>query len=200
MGLLNFLKFLGIDRIAKEEKSPTEFIPAFWEDDYCQKEIIPVENRSFILDQIKLIEESTKETKTDYGFTALFEREAMPIETISKEIRVGYLEKTLLSYQFKKANKIWYEQSKLLDCEKGKTKAFGLPSFTIFFDTEKEIVKNIWLHIELIVDGTQFAMIEAALYTLGEECGLAFIDWDSLQLFDLADKKQIQEYLMDYWK
>jgi hypothetical protein len=87
-----------------------------------------------------------------------------------------------------------------LNCETGRTKAFGFSNFTIFFDTEDEFVKNIWIHIGLIVSAPQFDLIQDVLYTLGEECELLLIDWNSLELFDLADKTQIQKYLMGYWK
>ena len=200
MGLFSFLKFLKVDKSTSPTFDPNEYVPAFWEDDYCQIEIVPVENKSFILKQAKGIDDLAQKSSTDYGFTATFERGTMPIPTLSKEIRIDYLEQALMTFQFQKAKHIRYDDNEILNCDTGKTKAFGFSNFTIFFDTEEEFVKNIWIHIGLIVSVTQFDLIEGALYTLSEECEFVLIDWNGLELFDLSDKTQIQKYLMDYWK
>jgi len=200
MGLFSFFKFSKAAKPATLTFDANEYVPAFWEDDYCQIEIVPFENKVFVLGQAIAIEDLTQKSKTDYGFTATFERDKMPVQTLSKKIRIKYLEQTLLGFQFRKAKHIRYNNSDILNCETDRTKAFGFSNFTIFFDTEEEFVKNIWIHIGLIVSVTQFNLIETALYTLGEECGLILIDWNSLELFDMSDKTQIKKYLMDYWK
>lgn len=200
MGLFSFLKFRKSAKADQSQVDPNEYIPLFWEDHYCQIEIVPFENKTFIERQVKQIEELSVKSRSEHGFTETFARASMPVPTISKEIRVDYLERTLTDFQFPKAKQIQYEQSKILDCESGKTKAFGFSNFTIFFDTEGEFVKNIWIHIGLIVSVQQFDLILAALYSLGEECELVLIDWNSLELFKLDDKLQIQKYLRGYWK
>jgi hypothetical protein len=200
MGLFSFLKFRKSDNSKKVEHDPSEYVPSFWEDDYCQIEIVPSENRTFIQKQTEQIDELANKSRTDYGFTETFGRGPMPVTTVSKEIRVDYFEKTLTNFKFQKARLIRYDKNDVLNCETGKTKAFGFSNFTIFFDTEDEFVKNIWIDIRLIVSAPQFDLILEALYALGEECELVLIDWNSLELFDLADKTQIQKYLMGYWK
>lgn len=200
MGLFSFIKFLKADKSSTPDIEPNEYAPAFWEDDYCQIEIVPVENKDFIIKQSKQINDLSKTSRTDYGFTATFERGAMHVQTLSKEIRADYLELTLSGFKFQKAKHIRYNKSEILSCERGRIRAFGFSNFTIFFDTEDEFVKNMWVQIGLIVSVTQFDLIESALYILGEECGLILIDWNSLELFDLSDKTQIQKYLMNYWK
>jgi hypothetical protein len=67
-------------------------------------------------------------------------------------------------------------------------------------DTQDEFVKNIWLSISLIVSVGQYDLIKSALYCLGEECEMVLVDWNSLELFDLRDRIQIDKYLNDYWK
>ena len=200
MGLFSFLKFFKPDKTPSPGLEPNEYIPSFWEDDYCQVEIISFENKAFIEKQSGQINDLASKSKTDCGFTTTFERSPMPITTLSQEIRVDYLEYTLTGYNFPKARFIRYDKSEILDCEKGKTKAFGFSNFTIFFDTEGEFVKNIWISIGLIVSVKQFDLIKSALYSLGEECELILIDWNSLELYDLRDRRQIDKYLMGYWK
>ena len=200
MGLFSFLNFFKPDKNITPSLDPNEYVPAFWQDDYCQVEIVPIENKMFIENQSRQIDELAFKSKTDYGFTETFGRDKMPTTTISREIRIDYFENMLTGYKFEKAKHIRYDKNEILDCETGKTKAFGFSNFTIFFDSEDEFVKNIWIHIGLIVSMTQFKLIESALYSLGEDCKLILIDWNSLELFDLADKTQIQRYLMTMFK
>ncbi|RXK62174.1 hypothetical protein ESA94_03940 [Lacibacter luteus] len=200
MGLFSFLNFLKADKNQKVEFDPNEYVPSFWEDDYCQIEIVPAENRYFIKKQSQQIDELASKSRTDYGFGETFERGPMPVTTRSKEFRVNFFEKTLTDFKFQKARHIRYNKSEILNCESGKTKAFGFSNFTIFFDTDDEFVKNIWVDIGLIVSVPQLDLIQDTLYTLGEECELVLIDWNTLSLYDLAYKSQIQDYLMWHFK
>jgi hypothetical protein len=200
MGLFSFFNSLKADKAQKIEFDPNEYVPSFWEDDYCQIEIVPSENREFIKKQSRQIDQLASNSRTDYGFTETFGRGPMPVTTVSKEIRVDYLEKTLTDFKFQKARHIRYGKNETLNCEVGDTKAFGFSNFTIFFDTEDEFVKNIWLGIGLIVSAPQFDLIKDTLYTLGEDGELVLIDWNSLRLYDLTDRGQIQDYLMWYFK
>ncbi|AEE52815.1 hypothetical protein [Haliscomenobacter hydrossis] len=176
------------------------YLPLFWEDDYCQIEIVPFENKEYILKTIGQISDLANNSRTGFGFTETFGRGQMPVSTFSEEIRTDYLEKLLTGFEFEKAKSINYDSHKILDCETGLTKAYGFSNFTVFFDTEDEFVKNIWLSISSIVSVRQCDLIKLALYDLGEECEMVLIDWNSLELFDLRDKIQIDKYLNSYWK
>ncbi|HEV2480594.1 MAG TPA: hypothetical protein VGS79_13050 [Puia sp.] len=200
MGFFTFLRRRISNKLPVPGADPNEYVPAFWDDDYCQIEIVPKENKEFIVKQIGQIKDFSAKSKVDYGFTDIFVRGKMLTPTISKELRADYLEKTLLSFQFRKANHIRFDGREILDCETGDTRAFGFPNFTIFFDMQGDFVKNIWIDIHLIISAPQFDIIQAALYALGEECELVLVDWNSSELFDLADKTQIDKYLTGYSK
>ena len=200
MKLLNFFKTLRQKKASKNEVKADCYLPSFWEDDYCQIEIVPFENKGFILKSIGQISDLSNNSRTEFGFTETFGRGQMPETTFSKEIRTDYLEQLLTGFEFEKAKSINYESYKILDCEIGLTKAYGFSNFTIFFDTEDEFVKNIWLSISLIVSVRQYDLIKSALYSLGEECEMVLIDWNSLELLDLRDRTQINKYLNDYRK
>ncbi|WP_343304641.1 hypothetical protein AAHN97_24015 [Chitinophaga niabensis] len=200
MSFFSFLKSLLSKQLPAPGIAPNEYVPSFWEDDYCQIEIVPLENGEFIRKQVGHIEDFSAKSWDGSGFTDIFVRDDLPTPTISKEIRTDYLETTLLNLKFIRANYIRFDGKQMLNCKTGNTKAFGFPEFTIFFDTQGEFVKNIWIDISLIVSVPQFGIIEAALYTLAEECELVLIDWNSSELFDLADKSQIEKYLMGNWR
>ena len=200
MKLLNFFKTFRQKTASKNEVRADSYLPSFWEDDYCQIEIVPFENKEFILKTFRQVSDLSNNSITEFGFTETFGRGQMPETTFSKEIRTDYLEQLLTGFEFEKAKSINYESHKTLDCENGSTKAYGFSNFTIFFDTEDEFVKNIWLSISLIVSARQYDLIKSALYRLGEDCEMVLIDWNSLELFDLRDRTQINKYLNDYWK
>lgn len=199
MRLFSFLKFFDTTT-EKTDFTPNEYIPTLWENNYCQIEIVPAENENFILKQSEQIGELASKSGAEYGFTESVERGAMPVPTMLKKIRVEYLENILNNLQFHKANHIRYQANKIFDCESSKTKAYGFSNFTIFFDIEREFIKNIWIDVGLIVSAPQFELIQEAFYALGTECKLILIDWNSLELLYLTDKNQIQKYLLDYWK
>lgn len=83
------------------------------------------------------------------------------------------------------------------------TIAYGFPNFTVFVSTydDDELVKVIWLHVySLIMHVWQREAITNALYDLGTSTDLVLADWNSLELYDLSDKKDIDRFLQDYWK
>jgi len=182
--------------VTKQVFDTDDSVPDYWLDDYCQIEILPKENLEFIIREFKQIE-SVEKTES---FTDIHERGRKPITTLSKEIRVDYLERTLTSQGLSKAEKILYERIEMMDAKKGKIRAFYLPDFIFFYEIEDEFIKNIWLKIDLLVSVTEIDVIEQALYILGEEYDFLLVDWISLKIVDLASKTEVRRYLMDYWK
>lgn len=148
---------------------------------------------------IEQINDTSNESGTDNGFTETFERSQMPTSTFSKQLRVDYLQQLLEGFEFEKVTNISYDSHKILDCKTGPVKAWGFPNFTVFFDVEEAFVKNIWLSVNSIIEVKQYNRIKSALYTLGEECEMVLVDWNSLESFDLRHKNQIDKYLLSYF-
>jgi hypothetical protein len=141
-----------------------------------------------------------EKSKTEFGFTDTFGRGQMPTTTLSKEFRTDYLQTLLTGFEFEKAKNINYDNSKIIDCQTGLTKAYGFQSFTIFFDTKGDFINNIWISSSLITSNKEYNLIKSALYSLGEECEVVMVDWNSSQIVDLGNKNQIDNYLKGYWK
>ena len=197
MKLLDIFKIFGQKTTVNKEDN---YLPSFWEDDFCQIEIVPFENREFIAKTIGQVNELTSNSNIDFGFTKIFAREQIPVTTFSKEIRTDYFHNLLISYEFEKAESVLYDSQKTIECETGSTKAYGFHNFTIFFETENEFVKNIWISVDLIVSKRQYDLIKSVLNSLGEECEMLLVDWNVQELFDLTDKTQIDKYLNYHWK
>ncbi|MBP6025436.1 hypothetical protein [Ferruginibacter sp.] len=192
-----FGKIFGRKNISQNEDKN---LPSFWEDDYCQVEIVPRKNVAHIQTSIKQIVDFTEKTRTEYGFTAIFMREGMPFPTLNEELRIDYLEKLLTEKGFEKAKQIRYDGYTITDCSKTTSNAFSLPCFNFFYDCKDEFINNIWSSTSLITSTDHFNKILETLYELGEGCELVLINWNSSELIDLSDRKQIEKYLMSYWK
>lgn len=192
--------FDKIFRRKTNTKIEDENLPSFWEDDYCQIEIVPRMNIEYIRQSIKQIGEFTEKTRTEYGFTDIFVRDGLPFPTINQEFLIDTFENLLADKGFEKAMKIHYDGYTIIDCSRNTSNAFSLPCFNFFYDCKDEFVKNIWISISLITSTEHFNKILETLYEMGETYELVLIDWNSCELIDLTDKKQIESYLMSYWK
>lgn len=192
-----FDKILGRKTNTKIED---ENLPSFWEDDYCQIEIVSRKNIEHIEKSIKQIDEFTEKTRTEYGFTDIFMRDSLPFPTINEELRIDYLEKLLTEKGFVKAMKIRYDGYTITDCSKTTTNAFSLPCFNFFYDCNDKFINNIWISTSLITSNDHYNKILETLYEIGEGYELVLINWNSSELIDLTDRNQIKDYLMSYWK
>jgi hypothetical protein len=199
MGLFSFLRFLKPEKSQSSNIEANEYVPVFWEDDYNQVEIVPIENKAFIERQSSEIKNQA-DKKDIFGFSKVYERKSLPVPTFFKEIRTDYLKYTLSGFGLPNAKHIRYNGEKIIEGQSNKVKAYGFYNFTIFFDTEDELVKYIWLSTGLIVDIAQFELIKSVLYTLGEENEFILIDWNSLEMIDLRNRSQLDNYLMGYFK
>ncbi|MEB3753970.1 hypothetical protein [Acinetobacter sp. MD2(2019)] len=191
------------DKIFKQgikPKNEDRNLPSFWADDYCQIEIVLRTNIEQIKKSIKQIDEFTKKTRTEYGFTDIFMRENLPYPTINEELQTDYFESLLIEKGFEKAKKIRYNGHTIINCTKTTSNACSLPCFNFFYDCNNEFINNIWISTSLINSNDHFNKILEALYELGKNCELVLINWNSLELIDLTDRNQIKEYLMSYWK
>lgn len=205
MKLLDFFKIFKRKTITRSNLEADGYLPLLWEDDYCQVVIVPLENTAYVLKSIAEIKPLSECSQTDFGFTEVFEHGEIPITTISKEIRIDYLTGLLTSVQFERAKYIDYNGDRIIDCTTGQTKAFGFSSFTLFFDTEGEFVKHIWISISELVSLAEISvekleLIKSVLYCLGEECEMILVDWNSMELIDLRNRYQINNYLSYFWK
>lgn len=136
--------------------------------------------------------------RTDYGFTDIFMREDLPFPAINKKLRVSSFEEFLNEKGLKKVQKTYYQGYKVIDCSTSTSNVFSLSSFHILYDGHEEFIKNIWVSISYNTSISHGDKIIEALYELGEGYELALVDWNTSELIDLTDKKQIKNYLRIY--
>lgn len=191
------------NKLFKQKTTPQiedENLPSFWDDDYCQIEIVSVKNIEHIEKSIQQIDEFTDETSTENGFTNIFVREVLPFPSTIEKIRTDYFESLLAEKGFEKAKKIRYNRAAIIECSNNTPNAYSLPCFNFFYECNNEFIKKIWITNYLITSNDDFDKIFEALYEFGQNCQMVLIDWNSLELIDLADRNQIKGYLMSFWK
>jgi hypothetical protein len=204
MSFLSFLNFfkrnINSKVVIQKNNIDYENTLSFWEDNYCQIEILPLENIDFIKEQFLRINNFVDKHKSAFGFDAIFERNPNPISTLSKDISIDYLRISLISLGLPQAKYIKTDSNTLIDGQIGKMKAFGYNSFAIYFDFEDGFVKSIWISISLITSVKEFQIATSALNFLGIKLNLILVDWDDVNTIDLKDETQINDYLMRMWK
>lgn len=187
------------DKIFKRQtktKNEDKDLPSFWEDEYCQIEIVPRKNIQQIKNSVEQIEKFTKGTRTEYGFTDIFAREVLLSPTLNEELRIDFFENLLSKKGFEKAKQIRYEGYTIIDCSITTSNAFSLSCFTFFYDCKDEFIKNIWVSTSCVTSTDHFNKILETLYELGETCELVLIDWNSSKLIDLTNRNEIKGYLI----
>lgn len=175
-------------------------MPSFWEDDYCQIEIVPAKNREHINTVISQIEEHVRKTRAKSGFTDSFTRADLPFPLLAEQISVDHFERDLTAKGFVKAAQIRYDGDTIIDCSATTTNAFSLPSFHFFYDCKDGFINTCWMSTSLITSTDDFNKIAAVLHEYGKKHGLILIDWDSCELVELSDMTRVEAYLMGYWK
>ena len=181
-------------------KNDYKELPILWEDDYCQIEIVPRRNIKNIISSTDIIENFTKKAGTDYGFTDIYMREALPFPTINEELRIDYFENFLTGKGFERAKQIRHNGSKIIDCSTISLDVFSLPCFNFFYDYENGFIKNIWISTSNITSEDYCSKILETLYEIGESNDLVLIDRNCSNLIDLTDRKQIKDYLVLYFR
>ena len=194
------INFRRRKKASASNQEPVNYIPVLWEDDFCLVEIVPIENQSFIKNQVAALAEFSEKNFDGIGFKNMFTLGAMPEPTVERELRVEAFELTLAGRRLPKANQIQYESEKILDCNTSSTKAYGFPNCIIFFNTfnNGEFVNHIWLDIKPGIPGEQRRILLNVFYDLGESYQLTLIDWNSLELVELRDEVQIDDYLKSF--
>lgn len=179
--------------------SEAEYVPTLWEDDYGQIELVPRENLGYLRLKLDAVAIFAKENQTDQGFTQSFERGDHPVSLLTHQINAELFRSALISFGLPELQKFRFEGGDIKYFAEGKTRAFGYPSFSLFFETEQDLVSKIWLSFSWMDNGVS-EMVAYYLQCLGEHIDLLMVDWNQLELVELKDQAQITGYLTGWLK
>jgi len=197
MILKYFLKRVFNRTNVYENESNSYFCPTLWEDNYCQIEIIPVENKTQVINSFNQIEQLISKNENENGFTEIYERDKSEFSTLKKQIKISNFENILQNSKLIKADRIKYENSRMINCEDGNSKAYGISDFAIFYDIKENIVNNIWIDYQNF-NSENFRYFEEnileTLSEIGTKYNLMLVDWNRLEIIDLKNKIEIKKY------
>ena len=165
----------------------------FHEDDYCQIEILPIENLEFCMKQAGLINEFSGEHWTGSGWTDMFVRNENPISVHEKRILAVLLEKALecILLKFDEVHTGYGSH-----CEKcNNIKAFGQNENVVIFYSEKDtFVDNIWLNLN-IHEENDIALAKNMLTALSTLGNFIIADWGWDFVKEIKCLEDIEHYL-----
>jgi len=170
-------------------------MPALYyhEDDYCQIEVMPAQNRGFCERQAGMIDEFADAHRSGHGYTGMFSRSESPIPLSGLGIAKASLER-LLDGVLPKTEEVLTGYSTYLEaCDD--TAAYGYSdNVAMFFDWNDGTIGNIWLVLDVRDEG-DVAAARRMLAALSELGDLIIADWGWSFIESLADREGIDGYL-----
>ena len=184
MGLFSFLK--------KIQKDSSTYM---MEDDYCQVEIIPASNYSFVVSEAVKVADFGEEHFTGMGFDAIYVGNPKPHPTSELSIEIDDFENVLAQHLFNRIKRIRYIGGDWIDYRKGVTRAYGETSFSFWTQVRNNKVTDIWLTSFGKSSNERLPQIAAALFAIGKKYNLILADWNSCEIVDLNKQEEIDAYL-----
>ena len=168
-------------------------IAFYHEDDYCQKEILPLTAKDFCLKQMGEINDFSQEHQLGSGFfTDIFIREETPHGIDELGLRSEQLNETLnflpLYDLVETGYSSYREESK---ATYGRGKGYGQNIFWAV--NESGIVNAIWLDMEIA--SITVDMWRKVLLSLGKIAPVLLADWSWSLCVDLTNSSNIEEYI-----
>ncbi|WP_448699867.1 hypothetical protein ACFGVR_22270 [Mucilaginibacter sp. AW1-3] len=191
----SFLSDAVLLKVKKQNAGNSVF---FHEDNYCQIELLPVQNlltRQFDTDEVKRYAESNF---TGDGFLNCSCRDevAYPIKNLNidkKEFKA--LIKTASLFYFDTVY-TGYSSHRI---PKKNTRGFGFENYVLYYEFQDDIITNCWLDYNPIADelNTYPERLQNILLQLGSAYGLILIDWNECLTVNLANKHALCDYMKE---
>lgn len=163
----------------------------FHEDDYKQVEIVPSENFGELIKQAENVQDFAEKHFDGGAFTDIMIREENGFKLKNRGIKPRELDLILLHLPINKYTEV-STGIRPGEMNSENTYGYGENYNGIFFDFEFDSVTGIWIVGSPEVQNKEFVQV---LNNIGNKWNLLLMDWNSLELIDLKDKEQIENYL-----
>lgn len=165
----------------------------FHEDDYCQIELLPIENLGFCLKQTGLINEFANAHKEGNSYTDIYMREDNPISMHDKKVLITLLENSLDGV-LPKFDEVCTGYSSYREKSKH-TNAFGQDeNVVMFYDSKDNFINHIWFTLDISKENDIMVARDMfhALSKLGE---FIIVDWGWDFVEKINNLEKIESYL-----
>ena len=164
----------------------------YHEDDYCQVQLLPMENYPNLIKQAKNISDFSKNNFDGNGWSEMKIRDEIGVKISDRNILPQSLDEILLNLKSIKHTVVitgYGENHRVLS---ENTIGYGEDYIAMYYDFDKEKIKNIWMTNVSSFNENKATQV---LLELGKKWNLILMDWNSLELIDLNNKEEIENYL-----
>ena len=167
----------------------------FHEDDFCQIEILPIENLGFCLKQIGCIDEFAETHRSGFGYTDMYIRDVAPFSLTNKRIMRAQLKNALYGIA-REFDEVYTGYSSYREkCDS--THAFGNDeNIVLFFDVKNDLVQNIWLMLDIGKE-EDILMVQNMFRILSKIGKFIIADWGWSFVEDIENHTEIEKYLQE---
>ena len=170
----------------------------FHEDNYCQIELLPIENPLMKRSEADLTKDYSEKNLTEDGFISVtsISQTTYPINTLNitlKQFQIILNETCLFFY-----DKVYtgYSTQRIV---KKNTHGFGFENYILFYEFDDNVVTKCWIDYNSPSDTLNGypEKLQAALFKLGEIFDLILIDWNEVVIVRLKNKVELVKYIKE---
>jgi hypothetical protein len=172
----------------------------FHEDDYCQIELLPIENEEYVKKEINTINEFSEDHKapSGAGWTDMYIRDNREQITLKDyKIKCSELD-TLLLKLTEKCDKVYTGYSSYRE-ECDNTLGYSLNNINIFVSFEDNLVTKIWFDFYLNEIGVANNLYNI-LKLISTKYDLLFVHWSWGYCSKIKTDLRLQDTLIEYSK
>ena len=184
--------FFDFFRDKKNKKSENNSSLFFHEDDFCQIELIPIENYDDAKSQLEKSSDFSREHFDGVGYTDIYLRSENKFELERRKILVRDLHNLLINVGFTEVGKVTTGYGQDYRVVPENTVGFGHDYSAIYYDYKSDFVTNIWLTQPFNIEKKKLIHF---LTEVGKRWYLLLVDWEASEVVHLSEEKAISKYL-----
>lgn len=165
----------------------------YHEDDYCQIQLLPIENYPELIKQAENISESSKLNFDGSGYKNIVIRANQRTLLKDRGVKNRELEKLLSKLKVERHNIVTTGFGFSYRVQSKNTVAYGKePSGILYdFDNQTEEVENIWLINPSRLESVE---LQTVISEIAKKWNLVLMDWNSLTLLDWENLDDVDTY------
>lgn len=164
----------------------------FYEDDFCQVELVPRQNLPFLTNEIQIVNQFAAEHSSEHGYTSTYLRNDPPVELETKQIHAALFEETVKISGLERAVAVvtGYGSNYREECKD--TVGYSKGYAAIYYSHNNGMVKNVWITNYFIINKDRFTEF---LLQCGLKWDLLLVDWNTSVVIDICNREEIEKYL-----
>jgi hypothetical protein len=170
----------------------------FHEDNYCQIELLPIQNLFSKNNEADVTKERSEEALTDDGFITIFSRAETKYPLDKLNINITDFETELKQYALFDIKNVYtgYSSQRLL---KNNIHCVGFENYILYHEFNNNIVTKAWLDYNAFSDtlNSYPESLQSALLKLVLTYDLILVDWNELITVILKNESAVTNYIKE---